>query len=67
MCSKTNINASYLPNSEKQKVTLTLQVFNEKAIAALNIQGTAETARFVTLVLRMWECFNIKPPETCYM
>ena len=32
---------------EKQKVTLALQVFNEKAIAALNMQGSVETARFV--------------------
>lgn len=50
---------------EKQKVTVALQVFNEKAIAALNMQGSVETARFVTLVPWMEKCLNIKSPKTC--
>lgn len=39
-------------NFSKQKVTLAVYLFNE-IIAALNLQSSAETARFITLVLRM--------------
>ena len=47
-------------NFEKQKVSLALQVFNEKTVTMLKIHGFKETARFCELVLRMWSCLNIK-------
>ena len=52
---------------EKQKVTYALQVFKEKIIVTLNIQGSIKTAKFVKLVLQMWKCLNIKSSKTYYM
>ena len=47
--------ALYPTNFEKQKVSLALQMFNEKRVTALELQDSKETARFVQLVLRMWK------------
>ena len=62
-----SFSALYPTNFEKQKVSLALQVFNEKTVAALEIQGSMETARFIQLVLRMWKILNIKSPDKWYM
>ena len=60
----TVVSALYPTNIEKQKVSLALQIFNEKTVTALELQDSKETARFVQLVLRMWKCLNIKSPVT---
>ena len=59
--------ALYPTTFVKRKVTLALQEFNEKTITAFNMQDYFETIRFVTQVLRTWECPNIKSPEACWM
>ena len=56
--------APYPTNFEKQKVSLALQIFDEKTVTALEIQGSKETARFVQLVLRVWKCLIVKSPDT---
>ena len=47
-------------NFDKQKVSLALNIFNEKTVAALRLEGREETARFIELVTRMWNMLNIK-------
>lgn len=54
--------ACYPSNIDKQKVSLTLAVFDEKTIAALQCDGRMETASFVTDILRMWKIVNVKNP-----
>ena len=53
----------YPNNFEKQKVQLVVNVFNEKTVACLKIQGKNDTARFVEFVTRMWNILNIKSPS----
>ena len=52
--------ALYPTNFEKQKVSLALQVFNEKTVTALKTQDSKETARFVQLVLKDVEMIKHK-------
>ena len=47
-------------NFEKQKVSLALNIFNEKTVAALRQEKGEETARFIELVVRLWRMLNIK-------
>lgn len=65
---KTPLNFStlYPTNFEKQKVSLVLNVFNEKTVVALQQNGYLETARFIQLVLKMWNCLNVKTPNIWY-
>ena len=47
-------------NFEKQKVSLALNIFNEKTVAALKQEKREETVKFIELVVRMWKMLNIK-------
>ena len=47
-------------------MSLVLNVFSEKTEAVLRKNGFNETARFIQLVLRMWNCLNVKSPNTWY-
>ena len=49
-------------NFEKQKVSLVLNIFNEKTVVALNLKGCNGTALFVQQITRMWHILNIKSP-----
>ena len=53
----------YPNNFEKQKVQLVFKVFNEKTVACLERYDRKDTARFVSLVTRMWNMLNVKSPE----
>ena len=56
--------ASVFPNSfEKQKVSLVLDVFDEKTISALTLKGFTDTATFVSYVTKMWHILNIRAPR----
>ena len=58
--SKLDFTTLYPNNFDKQKVSLTLNIFNEKTVAALRLEGREETARFIELVTCMWNMLNIK-------
>lgn len=47
-------------NFDRQKVSLALQVFNDKTVAALSQDGKEETACFVYHMTRMWKILNVK-------
>ena len=47
-------------NFEKQKVSLALNIFNEKTVAALRQEKREETGRLIELVVCMWKMLNIK-------
>ena len=55
-----NFSSLYPNNFEKQKVSLVLKVFNEKTVAALKLEKKNHTARFIELILRMWNILNIR-------
>ena len=40
-----------------------MNIFNEKVVAQLEHHGRNDTARFVSLITRMWKVLNIKSPE----
>lgn len=46
-----------------QKVSLVLNVFNEKTVAALVADGKFETARFIDTFLKFWKIVNVKNPN----
>jgi hypothetical protein len=53
--------ASCFPsNMDKQKVSLMVNIFNERTIAALKQDGYYGTAAFVALFTRVWHILNIK-------
>ena len=54
----------YPTNFDKQKVQLTFNVFNEKTVAVLKINGFHSTETFVRLVTRMMNMLNVKSPYT---
>ena len=58
--SKLDFTTLYPNNFDEQKVSLALNIFNEKTVAALRLEGREETARFIELVTRMWNMLNIK-------
>ena len=51
-------------NFEKQKVQLTFNVFNEKTVAVLKMNGADSTEAFVRLVTRMVNMLNVRSPHT---
>ena len=53
----------YPNNFEKQNVQLVFKVFNEKTVACLERNDRKDTARFVSLITRMWDMLNVKSPE----
>lgn len=50
----------YPNNLERQNVKLTVQVFDEKTIAAVEDQGTKE---FLSIIHRWWTIVNVKHPK----
>ena len=55
------------PNSfEKQRVSLAVNVFNQKTVVALRKRGKHETATFVAHVTKTWEILNIKSPREAH-
>ena len=54
-------------NLDKQKVSLALQIFDEKVPPLLRQQGAHETARFVELVVKLWSMLNIRTPSVGIM
>ena len=56
--------ASLYPNNfEKQKVSLALNIFNEKTVGALKLKGYNDTAFFIEKILKMWNIINVKGPD----
>ena len=53
----------YPNNFEKRKVSLVLNVFNEKTIAALMQKSLNDTALFVKNIMRTWNIPNVKSPD----
>ena len=51
------------PNNFEKKGQLVFKVFNEKTAACLERYDKKDTARFVSLVTRMWNMLNVKIPE----
>ena len=47
---------------EKQKVSLVLNVFNEKTVATLKQSKFNDTTLFIEKIMRMWHILNIKSP-----
>ena len=50
----------YPTNFEKQKVSLAMNIFNERTVAALESKGFRDTAIFVKTVTNLWNCLNVK-------
>ena len=48
---------------EKQKVSVAVNVFNEKTVVALQLYGHNETATFVDEVTKLWNCINVKSTD----
>ena len=61
---KLNYSAVYPTNFDKQKVQLTLNVFNEKTVAVLTENKQTGTATFVKLVTRLINVLNVKSPKS---
>ena len=59
-----NFATIYPTSFDKQKVRLTMNVFNDEVVTEFNIRGHSETARFAQLVCRMIKVLNVKHPET---
>ena len=55
---KLNHATLYPTNFEKQKVSLATNVFNEKTVAFLELNGYKDTAIFVKAVTELWNCLN---------
>lgn len=50
-------------NFEKQKMSLVLNIFNEKTIAALKKKKYYDTATFIERITQMWHILNVKSPN----
>ncbi|PAA86097.1 hypothetical protein BOX15_Mlig018626g1 [Macrostomum lignano] len=48
---------------ERQKVSLVLDVFSEKTVAALQVVRHVDTANFVAKVVDFWKIVNVKTPD----
>ena len=59
---KLNYATLYPTNFEKQKVSLAMNIFNEKTVAALFLHKLDDTAIFVQAVTKLWNCLNVKSP-----
>ena len=57
---KLNYATLYPDNFEKQKVSLAMNIFNEKIVAALKYYGYKDTANFAEDVTNSWNCLNVK-------
>ena len=55
-----NYSTIFPTNFEKQKVQLTFNVFNEKTVAVLKLNGADSTEAFVRLVTRMMNMLNVR-------
>ena len=54
---------------QRQNVLLAVKFFDEKMIAALNIQNNDEvngTAEFMFIILKWWKIMNVRTPNTGY-
>ena len=62
---RTNLDyrSIYPNNFEKQKVSLALNVFNEKTAAVLKQKKLDDTALFISKITRMWHILNAKSPN----
>ena len=60
---KLNYATLFPTNFEKQKVSLAMNIFNEKTVAELKVQGCNETATFVDHVTKLWNCLNVKSKD----
>ena len=58
----TNYATLYPTNFEKQKVSLAMNIFNEKTATALFQHGYNDTTTFS--VTKLWNCLNVKSPDT---
>ena len=56
----------YPSNFDKQKVQLTMNVFNEKTVAVLKESDKTGTTIFVELVTRLINILNVKSPDVGY-
>ena len=59
---KLNYATLYPTNFEKQKVSLAVNIFKEKTVAALFLHKFDDTAIFVRAVEELWNCLNVKSP-----
>ena len=60
---RLNYTTLSLNNFEKQKVSLAMNIFNEKTIWALELNDKKDTAVFVSAVTQLWNCLNIKTKD----
>ena len=60
---KLNYATLFPTNFEKQKVSLAMNIFNEKTVAELKVQDFNETAKFVDHVTKLWNCLNVKSTD----
>ena len=54
------MSAVYPTNLQLQNVKHVINVFNDKVVAALTLQGKIGTANFIRQVLQMWKITNVK-------
>ena len=57
---KLDYRSIYPNNFEKQKVSLALNVFNEKTVAVLKQKKLDDTALFISKITWMWHILNVK-------
>ena len=60
---KLNYATLYPTNFEKQKLSLAMNIFNEKTVAALFQHKYDGTAVFVSAVTKLWNCLNVRSPD----
>ena len=68
LCKLTKLNHAtlYPTNFEKQKVTLVLNIFDEKIAAFLELKGCSDTAIILKAVTTLWNCINIKSRDAWF-
>ena len=58
-CTKINHQSLWPNNFEKQKVTLVLNVFDDKVTERLKQLNNEQTSIFLQRVIKMWKILNI--------
>ena len=68
LCKFTKLNHAtlYPTNFEKQKVTLVLNIFNEKTAAFLDLKDCSDTAIFIKAATTLWSCINVKSKDAWF-
>ena len=62
-CTRFTHEACHPTGLQKNKVSLALQVFNEKVVSTLKMDGKIDTANFVENIVHFWKVVNCSNPK----